>query len=301
MEPDVKWYLLSVLFGVIEGLTEFLPVSSTAHLRIAKPLVGVSLEDPYWKMYDVVIQLGAILAVVVYFRDRIRQFLLSFPKGASGDKTIFTHPVSLVLLAFATTSVVILAGLLDTIKGNLESLMVMGIALLVGGVVMWVIDVRFGETGKTKDVAEVGPIQAVIVGLSQVVAAVFPGASRSMSTIAGGQISGMSRSTALEFSFFLAIPTMTGAFALDLLQTLTADPGEPGALNRSLTGTDWGVLATGFVVSFFVAWAVIAWFMAWVKKRGFVPFAIYRIVIGVAILVYVFAFQQGAEAGPVVP
>jgi undecaprenyl-diphosphatase len=286
VDPEAKWYLLSVLFGIIEGLTEFLPVSSTAHLRLVKEPLGL-LEDPYWKMYDVVIQLGAILAVVVYFRSRIKQFLLTFPKGEAGNKNILTHPVSLVMLSFAVTCVVILSGLTDVIKDNLESLTVIGVALLVGGIVMWVIDAKFGESGTTRDVSDAGPMQAIVIGLSQVVAAVFPGASRSMSTIAGGQLAGMTRSTALEFSFFLAIPTMTGAFAYDLLKTLTAGPGEPGALTRSLTGTDWGVLATGFVVSFFVAWAVIAWFMAWVKKHGFVPFAIYRIVLGLAVLGYV--------------
>ncbi len=285
VEPSVHVYLLSVLFGVIEGLTEFLPVSSTAHLRLCKPLVGVSLEDPYWKMYDVVIQLGAILSVLVYFRGRIAQFLRSFPRGAAGDRTWLTHPLTLVMLAFTVTAVPAFL-LSKLIKANLESLQVMAIALLAGGVVMWIVDAWFGKRGQTDAMEKVRPAQAAIVGAVQVLAALFPGLSRSMSTIAAGQISGMTRQAALEFSFFLSIPTMMAATSYDLLQSLTAAPGDPAALGRTLTITDWGVLATGFVVSFFVAWAVIAWFMAWVKERGFVPFAIYRILLGGGILVW---------------
>jgi undecaprenyl-diphosphatase len=281
----VNDYLLSILFGVIEGLTEFLPVSSTAHLRIVKSWLGMSLDDPFWKMYDVVIQLGAILAVVVYFRKRIAAFVRSFPNGEAGDKNWFTHPVSLVLLAFVVTCVPLLLGLDDVAKESLGSLWVMAIALLVGGVVMWVVDAIFGKRGRTDAVEKIGPVQAGLVGLAQVVAAVFPGTSRSMATIASGQLAGMSRTTALEFSFFLAIPTMTAAFGYDLLKTVTAEPGEPGALGRMLTGHEIVVTAIGFVVSFIVAWGVIAWFMAWVKSRGFVPFAIYRIVLGIALIV----------------
>ena len=269
-------YLLSVLFGVIEGLTDFLPVSSTAHLRLIKEPLGL-MEDEYWKMYDVVIQLGAILAVLVYFRGRIAKFVRTFPKGEAGDRTVFTHPLTLVLLAFCVT-----AGpaflLSKLIKENLESLWIMGGALVAGGVVMWIIDARYGTRGKTEAMEGMKWWQAVVVGAAQILAAVFPGTSRSMSTIAGGQVAGMTRQTALEFSFFLAIPTMCAACVFDLKDTI--DSG------LQMTGHLWGVLAVGFVVSFFVAWAVIAWFMAWVRKHGFVPFAIYRIILGTGVLIW---------------
>ena len=270
-------YLLSLLFGVIEGLTEFLPVSSTAHLRLIKEPLGL-MESEFWKMYDVVIQLGAILAVVVYFRSRIAKFVRTFPKGEAGDLTLLTHPLTLVLLAFCVTAVPIAIGLTGLIKDNLESLWVMGAALLVGGIVMWVVDALLGDKGRTEEMERMRWPQAVVVGACQILAAVFPGTSRSMSTIAGGQLAGMTRTTALEFSFFLAIPTMCAACVFDLKDTI--DSG------LDMTGHLWGVLAVGFVVSFFVAWAVIAWFMAWVRKHGFVPFAIYRIVLGVAVLAY---------------
>ena len=281
--PVMPDWLLSIIFGIIEGLTEFLPVSSTAHLRLVKPLFGVSLEDPYWKMYDVVIQLGAILAVVVYFRERILSFVKTFPKGEGGDRSIFTHPLTLVMLAFFVTAgpAFLLSGL---IKDNLESLLIMGLALVIGGVVMWVVDVTLGKRGTTDDMQNMKWWQAVVVGAVQITAAVFPGTSRSMSTIAAGQMAGFSRSAALEFSFFVSIPTMFAACGYDLLKTLTAGEGDEDALLHPLTGSEMLTLAIGFVVSFFVAWAVIAWFMSWVKQRGFVPFAIYRILIGGLVL-----------------
>ena len=283
-QPVAPDWVLSILFGIIEGLTEFLPVSSTAHLRLVKPLFGVSLEDPFWKMYDVVIQLGAILAVVVYFRGRILKFLKTFPKGEAGDRSLLTHPLTLVMLAFFVTAVpAFLASKL--IKDNLESLLIMGLALLIGGVVMWVVDVTLGRRGRTEDMEQMSWWQAATVGGVQVLAAVFPGTSRSMSTIAAGQTVGLSRSAALEFSFFVSIPTMFAACGYDLLKTITAGPEDEDALGRALTGEDILVLAIGFIVSFIVAWAVIAWFMNWVKQRGFVPFAIYRIVLGAVVLI----------------
>ncbi len=132
-------YLLSVLLGIIEGLTEFLPVSSTAHLRIAEALFHISLSDGYWKMYTIVIQLGAILCLPVYFRERIAKFLSTFPHGESGDRTAVTHPLGLTAVAFVTTALP--AFLLTKIIGkHLESLYIMGMSLLVGGVVMWIVD-----------------------------------------------------------------------------------------------------------------------------------------------------------------
>src|SRR5215469_10860353 len=132
-------YLLSVFLGIVEGLTEFLPVSSTAHLRICEAFLHIDLHDSFWKMYTIVIQSGAILALPVYFWHRIVQFVRTFPGGERGDRTIFTHPLSLTIIAFVVTAIP--AFLLTKVIGkNLESLKVMGTALLVGGVVMWIVD-----------------------------------------------------------------------------------------------------------------------------------------------------------------
>jgi undecaprenyl-diphosphatase len=283
-------YLLSVLLGIIEGLTEFLPVSSTAHLRITERLLGIHLDDPYWKMYSIVIQLGAILCLPIYFRSRIGRFLSTFPRGERDDRTLMNHPLTLVMIAFVCTAGP--AFLLTKVIGkHLESLTVMGSSLLIGGIVMWIVDAHFGpprSTGRhmTERMEETSTTQAVWIGICQIASAVFPGTSRSMSTIAAGQVAGMSRLAALEFSFFLSIPTMVAATGYDLLRTLHPKHGEPlGAMPA--TPHEWTVLIIGFAVSFIVALAVVAWFMNWVRRRGFMPFAIYRIIIGIAVLVWV--------------
>lgn len=290
-------YLLSLLLGIIEGLTEFLPVSSTAHLRIAEALFDVSLTSGYWKMYTIVIQLGAILCLPVYFRERIAKFLSTFPRGERGDRTPLTHPLSLVLLAFVVTAIP--AFLLTKIIGkHLESLVIMGSSLLVGGIIMWIVDARNAQSEQAGPDAAGGRIgtwrmddmsiaQSVWIGACQIFSAVFPGTSRSMATIAAGQLAGMSRASALEFSFFLSIPTMAAATGYDLLKSLLGK-GENliGVSNLDLHA--WVVLAIGFAVSFIVAYGSVAWFMAWVRRRGFVPIAIYRIVIGAGVLFWAF-------------
>jgi undecaprenyl-diphosphatase len=275
-------YLLSVFLGIVEGLTEFLPVSSTAHLRICEAFLHIDLHDGFWKMYTIVIQLGAILALPVYFWHRIVQFVRTFPKGERGDRTIFTHPLSLTLIAFVVTAIPAWA-LAKVIGKNLESLWVMALALLIGGIIMWIVDTVFTRP-RTAHMEEMSLPQAVWVGAAQILSAVFPGTSRSMSTIAAGQIAGMSRPAALEFSFFLSMPTMVVATGYDFLKSVMPHHHESEIAPLIMTARDWIVLAIGFVVSFFVALAVVAWFMNWVRARGFVPFAVYRILLGLGLL-----------------
>jgi undecaprenyl-diphosphatase len=275
-------YLISVLLGVVEGLTEFLPVSSTAHLRICEALLHINLQDGFWKMYTIVIQLGAILALPVYFWSRIVKFVSTFPKGERGNRTIFTHPLSLTLIAFVVTAVPAWA-LAKVIGKNLESLWVMAMALLIGGIVMWVVDAVFTRP-RTMHMEEMTLPQAVWIGSAQILSAVFPGTSRSMSTIAAGQIAGMSRPAALEFSFFLSMPTMAVAVGYDFLKSVLPHHNQAEIAPLTIAPHQWVVLAIGFVVSFFVALAVVAWFMNWVRARGFVPFAVYRIVLALGLL-----------------
>lgn len=277
-------YLLSTILGVIEGLTEFLPVSSTAHLRIAEALLGVDLASGYWKMFSIVIQFGAILCLPIYFWSRIMQFVATYPGGSKGDKTALTHPMALTLIAFAVTSATTLP-LTKLIGKNLESLVVMGLALIIGGIVMWIVDSIYGghkggtfETAAAEEVERMTLPQAVWIGLAQTLAPVFPGTSRSMATIAAGQVSGLSRSAALEFSFLLSIPTMAAATGYDLLKTIR------GPERVHIDSHGWTLIAIGFVISFLIAFAVVAWFMQWVRSRGFTPFAIYRLIAGAAVL-----------------
>ncbi len=293
-------YLLSTLLGIIEGLTEFLPVSSTAHLRIAEALLHVDLASGYWKMYTIVIQLGAILCLPVYFRERILKLLSTFPKGERGDRTVLTHPLGLTAVAFVVTAVP--AFLLTKIIGkHLEDLVIMGSALLIGGIVMWAVDALNAKSEAAGPSASGGRIhtwsmeamslgQAVWIGACQILSAVFPGTSRSMSTIAGGQLAGMSRASALEFSFFLSIPTMVAATCYDLLKSLRGKGDNPIGVAQ-IDGHGWIVLTIGFVVSFIVAYGAVAWFMAWVRKRGFAPFAVYRIIVGTAVLFWAYSMR----------
>src|SRR6266403_1342942 len=281
-------FLVSFVLGIVEGLTEFLPVSSTAHLRIVEALLGFNLHDSFWKMYTIVIQLGAILALPVYFASRILTFLATFPRGERGDRTVFTHPLSLTLIGFVVTAIPAYL-LKKQIGQNLESLSVMAWALLIGGVVMWIVDVLC-RNPRTRDMEEMSLPQAVWIGAVQILSAVFPGTSRSMSTIAAGQTAGLSRSAALEFSFFLSMPTMVVATGYDLLRTIRPnhDEASAGALAPlTMDAHNWIVLAIGFAVSFVVALGVVAWFMRWVRDRGFAPFALYRIVLGIVLLVLI--------------
>ncbi len=284
-----------MLLGIVEGLTEFLPVSSTAHLRISEALFHVSLTSGYWKMYTIVIQLGAILCLPIYFRERIKKLLATFPQGARGDRTFLTHPLGLVCVAFVVTALP--AFLLTKVIGKqLESLYIMGSSLLIGGLLMWIVDefnaesetAGLGATGTrihTWHIEDMSMGQAIWIGACQIMSALFPGTSRSMSTIAGGQLAGMSRASALEFSFFLSIPTMVVATCYDLLKSLRGK-GENAIGVTHIDAHGWVVLAIGFVVSFIVAYGAVAWFLAWVRKHGFAPFAVYRIIVGALVLAW---------------
>lgn len=287
-------YLQSVILGIVEGLTEFLPVSSTAHLRLSEALLHISLSDGYWKMYSIVIQLGAILCLPVYFWTRITKFLSTFPRGESGNRTILTHPLSLTMVAFVVTAIP--SFLLTKVIGkHLEDITIIGWSLLIGGIVMWIVDAMHakaeaaGPDGNSRihtwKMEDMSLGQSIWIGFCQIFSAVFPGTSRSMSTIAAGQIAGMSRASALEFSFFVSIPTMAAATLYTLYKSLRGKGENPIGVSQ-ITGDQWIVLAIGFVVSFIVAYGSVAWFMAWVRKRGFTPFAIYRIIVGILVLVF---------------
>lgn len=304
-------YLLSVVLGIVEGLTEFLPVSSTAHLRISEALLHVSLTSGYWKMYSIIIQLGAILCLPVYFRHRIAKFI----GYTRGDTPLFlapfkvlgcvirailwSRPVQFTTIAFLVTAIPSYL-LTKTIGKHLESLYIMGMSLLIGGVVMWIVDAIHAKSEAAGPGAPVTRIhtwhmedmslgQAVWIGACQILSAVFPGTSRSMSTIAAGQIAGMSRASALEFSFFLSIPTMVVATGYTFLKAVMGKGENPIGVH-DITTHQWVILAIGFIVSYFVAYGSVAWFMAWVRRRGFAPFAVYRIIVGVLVLV---GFSKG--------
>jgi undecaprenyl-diphosphatase len=281
-------YIQSVLLGIVEGLTEFLPVSSTAHLRLTEALMHIPLDDAYWKMYTIVIQVGAILALLLLYLERIVGFVKSFPRGESGDRTWKNHPISLTLIAFFFTSIIALP-LHKVSEKHLGSVAVMAWALLLGGIIMWVIDARASRfEPNTLHVEEMSLGQAIWIGICQSLSAIFPGTSRSMSTIAAAQMVGLDRPSALEFSFLLSIPTMMAATGWDLLKSIhhsKADIAAGTAASVVMDSQRWIVLGIGILVSFLVALGVVEWFLMWVRRHGFTIFAIYRIVLGILLLV----------------
>ena len=259
--------LTAFLLGVVEGLTEFVPVSSTGHLILATELFGYDAKQ--WSMFNVVIQLGAILAVVVqywgtFWRAGIGVLKLE-PRGLAFLRNI--------LLAFLPSAVLGLA-LKDYIDIMLGSPSIVAWALILGGIAILAIE-KVAKTGDYVEVADLPARQALGVGLAQC-CAMIPGVSRSGATIMGALAMGINRKTAAEFSFFLAVPTMIGASTLELL-----DKGhQVGGAGQ----VGWSELAIGFGVSFVVALAVIRAFVAYVSRSGFAPFAWYRIVIGLLAL-----------------
>jgi undecaprenyl-diphosphatase len=201
----------------------------------------------------------------------------------------------LVTVAFVVTAIP--SFLLTKVIGkHLENLYIIGWSLLIGGIVMWIVDAMNAKSEAAGPSAGGGRIhtwkmenmslgQAVWIGFCQIFSGVFPGTSRSMSTIAGGQIAGMSRAAALEFSFFLSIPTMIAATGYTLFKSIMGKGENPIGVSQ-IDAHGWIVLAIGFVVSFIVAYASVAWFMGYVRKHGFVPFAIYRLIVGTLVLVF---------------
>ena len=297
-------YFLSVLLGIVEGLTEFLPVSSTAHLRIAEAFMKIPLSESacavgnatclqdvaYWDMYTIVIQVGAILALCILFLQRIIDLVRTFPEGDRGDSTWLNHPISLTLIAFVCTTIPAL-GLRKWSERNLGSITAMAVALLVGGIIMWAVDAwSVRRDPAITHVEEMNVPQAVWIGLCQSLSAIFPGTSRSMSTIAAGQLAGLDRPSALEFSFLLSIPTMIAATGWDLLKEIHPSKAALAAgtavAHVTMNSERWIVLIIGTFVSFVVAWGVVEWFLYWVRKHGFTMFAIYRILLGGALLLW---------------
>jgi undecaprenyl-diphosphatase len=266
-------YWLAVLLGIVEGLTEFLPISSTGHLLVAEHLLGVDLKLDFWKMFTVVIQLGAILAVVVYYRRRLRELVGDFfTRKSRYAVPRWRHPLILVGVAVVPAGIVgvLMKGRIDEL---MEKAMPIGFAFLVGGILIEVIERWCRRQGRIHDAADTTPGQAIAIGAAQAVA-LIPGASRSACTIMGGRLSGLDIHAAADFSFLLSIPTMLAASIYSLYKH-----------SVPLTSHQWGVLAVGFTVSFIVAWPVVAWFLHYLKSHSFRLFVIYRVIVGLVVII----------------
>ncbi len=265
--------LLTILIlGVVEGVTEFIPVSSTGHLILASELLGYRADQ--WAVFNVVIQLGAILAVIVLYWRTFWAVLVGLFQGKAESWRFVRN----VLVAFLPSAVLGYL-LIDRIEAMLGSATTVAWALLLGGIAILVIE-KTAPKGTEKGVADISLGKAIGVGLIQCLA-MIPGVSRSGATILGGLSLGIERRTAAEFSFFLAVPTMLGATVLQLAK----HHDQLGA--ASMSG-----IALGFITAFVVAIIVIKWFMAIVTRRGFAPFGWYRILVGAAALAWL-ALRHG--------
>lgn len=259
-------WLTAIILGIVEGLTEFLPVSSTGHLILATELLGYDASK--WAVFNIAIQPGAILAIVALYRHLFWDMFVGFFRR----DPIAIAFVRNLLLAFIPAVVLGLA-FGDYIETLLENAIVVAWALIAGGIGILLVE-RFAKPKESGGVAALSTRQSIIVGLVQCIA-MIPGVSRSGATIMGAMALGIDRKTAAEFSFFLALPTLTGATVLQLAKH-----------HDAITRDDLSLIALGAFVSFVVAWAVIKAFLAVVTRYGFAPFAWYRIIVGVAALVW---------------
>jgi undecaprenyl-diphosphatase len=262
--------IIAIILGIVEGVTEFLPVSSTGHLILATELLGFDADK--WAAFNVIIQLGAILAIVVLYWRTFWAVLEGMIRGSA----LSWRFVRNVLIGFLPSAILgfILISHIEALLGNG---IVVAVALILGGVAIIVIE-RMVKNTPIVGVAEMPLKTAIGVGVIQCVS-MIPGVSRSGATIMGGLSLGLERRTAAEFSFFLAIPTMVGATTLELIK-------HHDALMAGASGVGFGAVAVGFVVSFVVAIVVVKGFVHYISRHGFAPFAWYRIVVGTAALAW---------------
>lgn len=268
--------LKAVLFGIVEGVTEWLPISSTGHLILLNEFITLNVSDEFRSMFDVVIQLGAILAVIVLFFHKLNPFS---PRKTEGEKKQTWQLWFKVIAAIIPSGIV---GVLfdDWMEAHFHNATVVSIALIVYGVAFILVERRNARRvgGKTvEDVYAIDYKTALLIGCFQCLS-LIPGTSRSGSTILGAILIGVGRSAGAEFSFFMAIPTMLGASAIKGLKFLLS--------GVAATGTEIGVLIVGCVVSFVVSLLVIRGLMEYVRKHSFSAFGVYRIILGVVVLVY---------------
>lgn len=266
--------LKSILFGIVEGVTEWLPISSTGHLILLNEFVTLQVSEAFQEMFDVVIQLGAILAVIVLFFHKLNPFSPS--KDSAGKKQ--TWDLWFKVIAAIIPSGVVGILLDDWMEAHLHNGIVVAIALIVYGAAF--ILVEQGNRNKAfriKSVYEIDYKYALLIGCFQCLS-LIPGTSRSGSTILGAILLGVSRGAAAEFSFFMAIPTMLGASAIKGLKFILDGVG--------ISGTEIGVLIVGCLVSFLVSLLVIKGLMEYVRRHSFSAFGVYRIVLGVVVLMY---------------
>lgn len=272
--------LKAILFGIVEGITEWLPISSTGHLILLNEFVTLDVSEEFWSMFEVVIQLGAILAVVVLFWDKIFPFY--FGKKAEENGGIIRKDVFVLwfkIIAACIPAAIVGLAFDDVLEKYFYNYQTVAIMLILFGVLFIVIEnLNKGKKPKVRSLKNITYTTAIIIGVFQLIAAVFPGTSRSGATIVGALLIGVSRTVAAEFTFFLAIPVMFGASLLKIVK-----------FGFEFTVMELAILLTGMIVAFVVSVVVIRFLMGYIKKHDFKVFGWYRIILGVLVLIYFMA------------
>ena len=269
--------LKAILFGIVEGITEWLPISSTGHLILLNEFVTLDVSEEFWSMFEVVIQLGAILAVVVLFWNQIFPFY--FGKKAKENGGIIRKDVFVLWFKILTACIpAAIVGLAfdDVLEAYFYNYQTVAIMLILFGILFIIVENHNkGKKPKIKRLQDLTYTTAILIGVFQLIAAVFPGTSRSGATIVGALMIGVSRTVAAEFTFFLAIPVMFGASVLKIMK-----------FGLAFTGMELTILLVGMIVAFVVSILVIKFLMGYIKKHDFKVFGWYRIILGILVLAY---------------
>ena len=268
----------AIIFGIVEGITEWLPVSSTGHMIVLQNITPLGVSPGFWKMFEVVIQLGAIMAVVILYWKRLWPF-----KNVDGRPFIKLATMKLWVKIVVACIPAAIAGIAfdDFIDEHFYKPEMVAAALIVVGIMFIYIENRLNPVKNTEvtKLSEITYKDAVIIGIFQLLAAIFPGTSRSGATIIGGLMLGLSRKTAAEFTFFLAIPVMFGASLLKSVKYILSG-------DVSFSGMEIAILVTGIITALVVSFLVIGFLMNYIKKKDFKPFGWYRIVLGIIVIIY---------------
>ena len=268
----------AIIFGIVEGITEWLPVSSTGHMIVLQNIMPLGVSPGFWKMFEVVIQLGAIMAVVILYWKRLWPF-----KHGDGRPFIKLATMKLWVKIVVACIPAAIAGIAfdDFIDEHFYKPEMVAAALIVVGIMFIYIENRLNPVKNTEvtKLSEITYKDAVIIGIFQLLAAIFPGTSRSGATIIGGLMLGLSRKTAAEFTFFLAIPVMFGASLLKSVKYIVSG-------DVSFSGMEIAILVTGIITALVVSFLVIGFLMNYIKKKDFKPFGWYRIVLGIIVIIY---------------
>ena len=269
--------LKSILFGIVQGITEWLPISSTGHMILLNEFVTLNVTPEFWEMFKVVIQFGSILAVVLIFWGKL------FPFDFKSKNKIRMDVMQMwfkVVVGCIPAGLLVVFGLDEVCDAMFQNYLTVAIMLILFGILFIVIENRNKNVvSKITDISQITYKTAFIIGIFQLIAAVFPGTSRSGSTIVGALLLGVSRTVAAEFTFFLAVPTMLGASLLKLLK-----------FGFNFTGSELLILLVGMIVAFVVSVVVIRFLMDYIKRHDFKVFGWYRIVLGIVVIAYFMFF-----------